>query len=44
VIEWFTNKEIRTIRLLASHNAGHLYKSLGFQVTAEMVLHNELNS
>lgn len=40
VIKWLlTQKEVKTIRLLASHNARKLYESLGFKGTDEMVLH-----
>jgi ribosomal protein S18 acetylase RimI-like enzyme len=38
VLECFISKEIKTVRLLASHHALHLYESLGFEGTAEMVL------
>lgn len=39
VLEWFSDRNIKTIRLLASHNARKLYESLGFKATDEMVLH-----
>lgn len=38
VLNWFTEQNIRTVRLLASHNARHLYESVGFKGTDEMVL------
>ncbi|WP_165763892.1 GNAT family N-acetyltransferase [Halalkalibacter urbisdiaboli] len=38
VIEWMTQKEIKTIRLLASSHARNLYESIGFDGTDEMVL------
>jgi GNAT superfamily N-acetyltransferase len=38
VLNWFTEQDIRTVRLLASHNARHLYESIGFKATDEMVL------
>lgn len=39
VLDWFSKKEISTIRLLASSNARKLYESLGFEGTDEMILH-----
>jgi ribosomal protein S18 acetylase RimI-like enzyme len=39
VLEWFSKKEINTIRLLASENARKLYQSIGFKETDQMVLH-----
>ncbi|KKI91824.1 GNAT family N-acetyltransferase [Bacillus sp. SA1-12] len=39
VLDWFTKKDINTIRLLASDNAKKLYKSLGFKETDQMILH-----
>ena len=39
VLQWFTEQNIRTVRLLASHNARHLYESIGFKGTDEMTLH-----
>ncbi|MDQ0887862.1 GNAT superfamily N-acetyltransferase [Paenibacillus sp. V4I9] len=41
VLNWFTEQDIRTVRLLASHNARHLYESIGFKATDEMVLRIE---
>jgi ribosomal protein S18 acetylase RimI-like enzyme len=38
VLDWFSKKEINTIRLLASDNAKKLYKSLGFNETDQMIL------
>lgn len=38
VLNWFTEQDIHTVRLLASHNARHLYESTGFKATDEMVL------
>lgn len=38
VLKWISEQDIRTVRLLASHNARHLYESIGFQGTDEMVL------
>ncbi|BBH20593.1 hypothetical protein Back11_19380 [Paenibacillus baekrokdamisoli] len=32
-------QEIRTVRLLACHNAHHLYQSIGFNGMDERVLH-----
>ncbi|WP_368657062.1 GNAT family N-acetyltransferase [Metabacillus halosaccharovorans] len=39
VLDWFSKKEINTVRLLASDNAKKLYKSLGFKETDQMILH-----
>jgi ribosomal protein S18 acetylase RimI-like enzyme len=39
VLNWFSNKEINTIRLLASDNARKLYQSIGFKGTDQMILH-----
>ncbi len=39
VLDWFSKKEINTIRLLASDNARKLYKSIGFKETDQMILH-----
>jgi ribosomal protein S18 acetylase RimI-like enzyme len=39
VLDWFSNKEINTVRLLASDNAKKLYKSIGFKETDQMILH-----
>jgi GNAT superfamily N-acetyltransferase len=39
VLKWFTEQDIRTVKLLASHNACLLYESVGFKGTDEMVLH-----
>lgn len=36
LLHWLTNKNIVTVRLLASHNARHLYESMGFKGTDEM--------
>ncbi|UGB28799.1 GNAT family N-acetyltransferase [Metabacillus sp. B2-18] len=38
VLEWFSKREIHTIRLLASDNARKLYKTLGFTETDQMIL------
>lgn len=38
VLEWFSRREIHTIRLLASENARKLYKTLGFTETDQMIL------
>lgn len=38
VMQWFMQEELQTIRLLASPSAKHLYESLGFKITDEMVL------
>lgn len=39
VLDWFFEKEIKTIRLLASDNAKKLYESVGFKGTDQMILH-----
>ncbi|QGQ45776.1 GNAT family N-acetyltransferase [Metabacillus sediminilitoris] len=39
VLDWFSKKEIHTIRLLASDNAKKLYQSIGFKETDQMILH-----
>ncbi|MGG3624659.1 GNAT family N-acetyltransferase [Bacillus gobiensis] len=39
VLEWFSSKEINTIRLLASNNAKKLYQLIGFKATDQMILH-----
>lgn len=39
VIDWFSEREIKTIRLLASDNARKLYESMGFKGTDQMILH-----
>lgn len=39
LLDWFSKKEIHTIRLLASDNAKKLYKSIGFKETDQMILH-----
>lgn len=38
VLNWFSKKEINTVRLLASDNARNLYKSIGFKETDMMIL------
>ncbi|UOF90042.1 GNAT family N-acetyltransferase [Fodinisporobacter ferrooxydans] len=38
-LHWFAERDVKTIRLLASQNARPLYASLGFIGTDEMVLH-----
>lgn len=38
VIQWLRNKDIDSIRLLASEAGQHVYKKLGFDFTREMVL------
>lgn len=37
VLEWLADKNIVTVRLLASHNARYLYESMGFKGTDEMI-------
>ncbi|WP_157800853.1 GNAT family N-acetyltransferase [Bacillus solitudinis] len=39
VLDWFSTKEIKTVRLLASDNAKKLYQSIGFKETDQMILH-----
>ncbi|RKL66548.1 hypothetical protein CR203_14750 [Salipaludibacillus neizhouensis] len=39
VLDWFSEKEIHTIRLLASDSAKKLYQSIGFKGTDQMILH-----
>jgi hypothetical protein len=39
VLEWFSKKDINTVRLIASDNAKKLYKPLGFKETDQMILH-----
>lgn len=39
VLDWFSEQEIKTIRLLASDNARKLYESIGFQGADQMILH-----
>lgn len=39
VLDWFSKKEVKTIRLLASDNARKLYESIGFEGTDQMVLY-----
>lgn len=41
VMNWFAQKDIHTIRLLASSGARHLYESLGFKSTDEMILNTD---
>ncbi|WP_052737830.1 GNAT family N-acetyltransferase [Bacillus sp. SA1-12] len=38
VLDWFSKKEINTVRLLASDNAKKLYQSIGFKETDQMIL------
>jgi len=37
-LEWLSNKEVESIRLLASKDASKLYEKFGFKVTDEMQL------
>lgn len=39
VTDRFSEREIKTIRLLASDNARKLYESMGFKGTDQMILH-----
>lgn len=39
VLNWFSKKEIHTIRLLASEDARRLYQSIGFKGTDQMILY-----
>lgn len=38
VLDWFDEREIKTVRLLASHDARSLYESFGFEATDQMSL------
>lgn len=38
VLEWFVEQRIKTVRLLASHDARRLYQYLGFDATDQMVM------
>lgn len=38
ILDWFRQREIKTVRLLASHGARNLYESLGFQATDQMTV------
>lgn len=37
-LDWFREQDIKTVRLLASHNARNLYESLGFKATDQMTV------
>ena len=37
ILDWLTQQGVKSIRLLASHNAQPLYKSFGFEKTDEMI-------
>ena len=41
VLNWFSKKEIHTIRLLASEDAKGLYQSIGFKGTDQMTLYRK---
>lgn len=38
VLDWFQEQDIKTVRLLASHDARSLYESLGFEATDQMTV------
>lgn len=38
VLDWFREQDIKTVRLLASHDARNLYESLGFESTDQMTM------
>ena len=38
VLDWFRQQDIKTVRLLASHDARSLYESLGFEATDQMTV------
>lgn len=40
-LNWLDEKDVRTIRLLASDHARKLYQSLGFEETDQMILHRK---
>ncbi|WP_262365325.1 GNAT family N-acetyltransferase [Halobacillus karajensis] len=40
-LEWFSTKNIQTVRLLASEDAKELYKAFGFEETDQMILNLE---
>ena len=38
VVDWFREQDIKTVRLLASHDDRNLYESLGFKATDQMTV------